>query len=252
MANEEGKQKSRRDGRGGDLRLGNFPIPAGGDEDVCAYSRSVYEYAVDQANEAIGWYRRKKPWKKRWAIGTRAGSIVFVGLGTFLPLLLAAGIPLQWGGWQFSQLAFISLALAGGCLGLDKCWGFSSDWMRYMTTEQKLLGLLEEFHFDWATLYACHPGQAVPPVPEMLGRTQKFLGQIRRAVELETTAWATDYLRRVAAVEDAVGRKADAGRAESPAPDGAAGSKPDADTMPRQTTPPVDVIPPTAPAAGVR
>ena len=149
MANAENKQPSRRARRGRDLRLDDFPILAGTDDAArCDYVRAVYEYAVAWANEAIDWYLVKKGPKKWWAVGTRVGVILLTATGTLIPLVMATGTLPKWDGVQFAQFGFICLALAGACVGLDKFSGFSSAWMRYLTTATTLQRLLQEFYLD--------------------------------------------------------------------------------------------------------
>jgi hypothetical protein len=257
MANGEASQLRRKARRGGDLRVGDFPVPAGADDNICDYVRAVYDYAVARANEAIEWYRLKRRPKKCWAIGTRAGAIVFTGLGALIPLLMAAGIRPVWGAVEFGQLAFVSLALAGGSLGLDKYWGFSADWMRYMTTQGNLQGLLEEFYLDWAIFYTCRPGQVAPEVEPMLQRTQEFLKHIRQEVDQETAEWAADYRSRLVEVEKSLGEQGKTSRVSGPRLATATGSKLDAagvaarrESMPPQTPHATDSLPPSASAAG--
>ena len=43
----------------------------------------------------------------------------------------------------------VALAIAVAMVGLDRFFGFSSAWARYMATGQAILAALNEFRLDW-------------------------------------------------------------------------------------------------------
>lgn len=67
---------------------------------------------------------------------------------------LAQGLPHAISGQEsLGHFGYIFLALAAGCVAMDKFFGFSSNWMRFMTTSLALQRHLAEFEMDWNILW---------------------------------------------------------------------------------------------------
>jgi hypothetical protein len=213
MSKVENSQPGKKPKRSRDLRSGDFPILTGSDDKSrCAYVTAIYEWAVAKGEEAIDWYLVYKQPKKWGARGTRTLAVVFVALGGLLPTLSASNVLPKTYGIDYSQCAFISLALAGACIGLDRFCGFSTGWMRYLNTAMSLEKLLQEFYLDWAINCACHDGQSAAQVEPMLRRVQTFLLRIRAELDKETAEWATEYRANLAEMEKSAREQLQASR----------------------------------------
>jgi SMODS and SLOG-associating 2TM effector domain 2 len=185
-----------------------FPNEPGHDDNAKAkYIHDIYQYAGQKADEAISWYLSKKTGKQRMAQILRFAAIVLTTVGGLIPLVIASHVLPAPGNAapaiEYGQFGYIALALAGACVFLDKFFGFSSGWMRYITTAMKLQRMREEFNVDWAILQsATH--SAVPDATEreaMLKCAQTFLLAVMGEVESETTAWAAEYKSNLAELE---------------------------------------------------
>ena len=141
----------------GNLSPREFPrdLKWGSDADAKGSLAALYAHAVATTEDAIGWYFRDKKWKARGAQALRAGAVVLTTAGGIIPFVVAID-PLKWGEsvHRLSQLGYILLALAGGCVLLDKFFGLTSAWTRFVVTATALQRILAEFQFDWATLSA--------------------------------------------------------------------------------------------------
>src|SRR5690242_5668700 len=123
-----------------DIRVNNFPAPArdAGDESNIFLS-DLYSYARQSAIDAIDWYMHRKWWMGLIARTLRSSAILLTTIGGIIPLLVAGELlGTHNDSYKWSQLGYVSLLLAAGCILFDKFFGFSSGWMRYVTTALKL------------------------------------------------------------------------------------------------------------------
>jgi integrase len=111
--------------------------------------KRLYLYAEAVADESIDWYgrhKRKLAWKSRLL---RLLAIILTAVGGLTPILSALG----WAqNLNIGQLGYLFLGLAAACVGLDRFIGFSSGWIRYITTKMTLERALSDFRFEWAMI----------------------------------------------------------------------------------------------------
>lgn len=186
-----------------------FPsFPAGqGSADPKAlqeYLEGVHDFALKSTMKQINWYNEnKKPYMERAKV-LRGLAIVFVALGALTPFIVGSKIiPEGWVGINWTQVGYISLGIAVCLIGLDKFFGYSSSWIRFMTTSNALQKYLAEFQYDWAILSAkasCNPltpGGCEP----LLQRVQTFALKVHSEIERETSEWAAEYRSNLAEME---------------------------------------------------
>jgi hypothetical protein len=135
------------------IKLGNDLLPATSselfwDEDHRRQSLDVvYKRAEDHATSAINWYLHAKRSKKNCAQYLRLGTIGSSAVAGLLPLLS------QIYQNQLSSLSpawtTIALGIAGVLMAIDKYFGCSNAWMRYITTEHHIRQALHEFQMDY-------------------------------------------------------------------------------------------------------
>ena len=93
----------------------------------------LYAFAYKTAKEAIDWYWGKK-WKGIIGRALRFLAIVLTAAGGMVPLLLSADIENLGIVVVKPQYGYVLIAFAAAFVGLDKFFGFSSTWIRYVTT----------------------------------------------------------------------------------------------------------------------
>jgi low affinity Fe/Cu permease len=108
----------------------------------------IYQYAVNAASKAVNWYLVARGPKKRWAQRLRVGSIIMVAIAGILPVLsqifgTGKSVVIQ------PAWATVALAIAVALVALDRFFGFSSAWARYMATGQAISAALNQFRLDW-------------------------------------------------------------------------------------------------------
>lgn len=168
------------------------------------YLEKVRNFANGTTLRQIEWYNKSKnPFMQRAKI-LRGLAIVFAALGGLTPFLTASKIlPKDWNGFDWTQIGYIFLGIAVCLIVLDRFFGYSSSWMRFMITSNTLQKDLAEFQYDWAILSVkASSNPLTPPDCEpLLKRVQTFALKVHSEVEKETSEWAAEYRSNLAEME---------------------------------------------------
>jgi hypothetical protein len=180
------------------LRPSGIPLLSWAKEDVAESLATLYAVVEGRAMETIDWYLNEKKSKSNWARGLRVTAILLGAAGALIPLLNLASsqvLDVRWG--------YVALALAAAAVALDRFFGFSSGWMRYIITSFRLQRLLADFQFEWATRSAPLEGSTPEPeqVTELLTLLRKVLSTILEEVERETISWAQQFQSNVGGID---------------------------------------------------
>jgi hypothetical protein len=164
---------------------------------------AAYAYAEARALEAINWYLREK---RPNAVGSRVLrflAIVLATLGGLAPIIASVGWLSARYAVNLGQLGYVLLGLAAACVGLDKLFGYSSAWMRYMMSALVLQRALSEFRLDWAMMIAKLKGQSptTDQIQLMLQRLKEFVVLVDTEVERETQTWIAEFQSNLAEIE---------------------------------------------------
>jgi conflict system pore-forming effector with SLATT domain len=181
-----------------DLRVPAPPPVAWNPQEAAASLHQLYDWAQQVAIEAIDWYLTEKRRKARWSRGLRAATAILTAAGGAVPVAaLSAGRP-ALGNW-----GFVLLALAAGCLAFDRYFGYSSAWLRYVSTATALRRLLNDFQLRWTRELAGLGDQN--PSPEEIVRcidlARDFTGTVHEAIQSETESWLTEFHTRLNELE---------------------------------------------------
>ena len=170
---------------------------------------AMRQYAEDDVKSAIAWYYAKKPWKAWGSQVLKLATLLATALGGLIPIIAAFGWSPFHGGTaqvntlQFNQVGYLCFALAAAFLGFDRYFGYSTGWMRYITTAMALETALRNFRLDWARATAAQGG--VAPSGEnleaLLKKIQDFCVAARALVEKETQAWVTEFQSNLSELE---------------------------------------------------
>jgi hypothetical protein len=188
----------------------SFPKLEGSDSKALwNYSNDLRQSAENRANEIINWYIERKNPVARNARALRFMAIVFAAFGGLIPFIVGSGLLPKIVGLDWTQIGYISLGIAASCIALDRFFGFSSSWIRYITTSIVLQKHLAEFQYDWAVLSSKAVGNEFNPdmCENMLRRVQTFMLKILTELEKEAADWAAEYRSNLAEMEKATREK---------------------------------------------
>lgn len=172
-------------------------------QDTEASIQKAYAYAEQRAQQAVDWYLRNKGWKAFWSRWLRISAILLTTLGGLAPIMGSTGWLTEGYAGAVRMLGYVFLALAAACVGLDRFFGFSSGWMRYIMTALGLEKSLSEFRMEWAMIVAKLGGASPTPeqVQSMLQRVKEFVAYVDGTVEDETRDWVSEFKTSIADVE---------------------------------------------------
>jgi len=167
----------------GDLR--GLPFPLGDWAEPAERLEELYRWAEEGAVGTAQWYLANRVWKRRWARALRVGAALFAAAGGTLVL-----VDVRW--------AYASLLLAAVCVGMDRCFGLTSGWMRSMATAQAVQRRLEALRFDWSSesvreVLGPAEGTAAEATERCLGVLRRFCEDISELVRTETADWMVDF-----------------------------------------------------------
>ena len=166
-----------------------------GSDTVLESLDGIHKLAIKKADDAITWYLFARRSKKRWASCLRLFIIIAGSFAGILPIL--SQILINNNGKPFIAPAWASvfLGVAGAMLALDRFFGFSSGWIRYIAAELRLHQLLEEFQLDWQKEKINWKNETPDnkQVLKMLDMAKSFITQVNEVVIKETNDWINEF-----------------------------------------------------------
>lgn len=159
----------------------------------------IHAYVIGEAGRSMDWYWQAKRTKARLSQAIRFVAWVLAAAGGLLPVIgsLSTTPKLANGLW-----ASLLLGIAAALLGLDKAFGYSSGWARYVLAATNIHKTLEDFRMEWPQLMA-KAGTALTPenVLPLIERAQKCRNDVEGLVLQETKDWVTEFQNNMGQME---------------------------------------------------
>jgi hypothetical protein len=162
----------------------------------------LFNCAVKETNDSITWYELKRKPKQIGGQVLRVVAIILAGVAGIIPVIGEIfqndGRPIIAPGW-----ATVALAIAGLLVLLDRFWGFTSAWVRFMRSQQDLSETLRRFQFEWEeNKVEWENGQpTIVQAKAMIANCKTFVMEVHRIVRRETNLWASEFQNAVAIVD---------------------------------------------------
>ncbi|WP_413757022.1 SLATT domain-containing protein [Streptomyces sp. MMBL 11-3] len=182
--------------RTGDLQaVESLKIPEGGD--TVKIIRELFSWVESFAIESINWYTREKISKARWSRFLRLSAVLSFALGTITPVV-AVGM-----GWSRQAIwGYGIIGIGACCVAFDRVCGFSSSWMRYVSTAISLNRQLVMFQASWPRIEARLAQESSPEnFSEAVLELVKFVDVTSLLMEDETLAWVSEFQNHVVQLE---------------------------------------------------
>jgi hypothetical protein len=156
-----------------------------------------------EGQKAIDWYWKAKHWKRIPSQGIQFCALFLTAAAGLVPIIIqvvkSTGVAQNF---DSGPLASLFVGIAAALLGLDKAFGYSTGWTRYVLTATSMTRLLHEFRMDWVALWA--EAGALPSVEKQAGmiqRAKEFVSTIQGMVAQETKDWAAEFQSNMAQME---------------------------------------------------
>lgn len=177
--------------------------------------RQLMNYVESEADKAMAWYWRNKRWKARLSRLIQLAVIVFTAAAGLFPIIGYLAKDMKWPYLSESGLwPSLFVGIAAALIGIDRAFGLSSGWSRYVLTATAIRKMLEEFRLDCALLM-CKPGQnASDRSFAVVQRAKEFRLAVEEAVFQETKDWATEFQNSISQMEKDVKAQVEALKGE--------------------------------------
>lgn len=154
---------------------------------------AIYRQAMTFSHDCRGWYWKSISNKRLTSLVSRLLTFLLAGIGVASPLVAAVASSNE-DKLMLSQLAVVALAVAGVTQLADRVFGWSSGWIRYISTVTAMENLTRKFQMEWA-LYCVNLQRAlaaedVRPLFEIAQRFQIQLGEMQAT---ETDGWIAEF-----------------------------------------------------------
>jgi len=160
--------------------------------------RTLQRYLVSQTQGDIEYYLRRKRTAKRWTYFFRGMAVLLGSAATLTPAIIGLLSNVEDIA-RWAPLSTILAALAAAMLGIDRFFGFSSGWMRFVWTAIDLENRLDDFEMDWAAIeYELSRG---PIDQDTILKHLQWMKAFRHAIDgrikRETGQWIKEFRGRV-------------------------------------------------------
>jgi hypothetical protein len=154
---------------------------------------AVYAHAVAVSTAAQKWYASKRPSKRAWGRALRVAAILLGTAAAVLPIVsqitATSGKAAIAPGWSA-----VAVAAALASVALDRYFGFSSGWMRFMAADQRLVRQRSDFEYAWNQIRAAvNDPPADDDVRRLLELAHANVLAVQDIIASETADWLTDF-----------------------------------------------------------
>lgn len=184
---------------------------------VEASLNEVCEFVLEEAERQSHWYRRKAGPKRVLSQSVRVIAVLSAASAGVLPILSQifaneSGSPVVHPAW-----ATVAVGIGLGALALDRFFGFSTGWMRFITTEMTMSSKIEEFRLETSVENMGRQGK--PPTSDQanatLSRCAAFASEMSGFALEETRAWVLEFQENLKDLDDRLTARAQTRRTGS-------------------------------------
>lgn len=150
---------------------------------------TLHMACVGLAVDSVGWYNRKKRGKQLAAKWLRGLAIGFSGVGGLLLICSQQEKGLS-SGW-----ATAALVVAGTLVGIDRFFGLTNAWIRFVESAHNLRILTHQFKLDWELKKTAWQGNepAEQQINDAVSLARKFVSTVDAVITTEINDWATQF-----------------------------------------------------------
>lgn len=165
---------------------------------------SIYDKAKADAETFPAWYWSSIRTKRLTSLVVRWLTFVLLIIGTLLPVLAGLGDDPAGKLWM-TQIGVSALVLGGLLQVGDRVFGWSSGWLRYITTATSMENLARTFELDWARYVLDKGGRlADTDTKPLFDIAIKLQEGLRKLQVDETEAWKSEFNTGAALLGDLI------------------------------------------------
>ena len=166
----------------------------------------LFEFADTHCTRAIQWYNTNKRSKQRLGYSLRFLSIVAVAVAGIIPVMSENICRQNREECVSPAWSTVFIALAALFVALDRFAGYTSGWVRYVRSAQRLTEIQGQFRLDWCMyLHGEIEGNkarseddddqesAYPSKDYGLRLCKEYINSVNSVVSRETNMWAQEF-----------------------------------------------------------
>ena len=168
--------------------------------------QKVFTHVIGDAEAAIRWYAENRAGKRRGGLASRGLAVILIAAAGLLPIVSQLLNTLRTPRYIDPLLATFAIGAAAALVGFDQRFGWSSGWMRYVSTSMAIRTALEAFEIDWICQRAALHGDRPKPdqINEMLAKCKEFTIKLNSIVAEETNIWVQEFQATLKQIDEAV------------------------------------------------
>ncbi|MDB5089719.1 MAG: hypothetical protein JWR09_3713 [Mucilaginibacter sp.] len=149
----------------------------------------LYDQSIAIVDGNIHWYWKAKRSQRDFSKTIRATAILCFIASTLVPYIANY----NKADASILYLGYILAGVAGGVLMLDKFFGFSSSWVRYILLAKQLQQLRNTFVENWQVIYLANLPLNPKRFSVLIDSLLTFQSACNDAIKAETEAWAKEF-----------------------------------------------------------
>jgi hypothetical protein len=181
------------------------------DKPIAEALKTIYERAISTSRTVCNWYWTGIKTKRITSLSFRWITFFLLIIGTVLPILagLKGDTEVRL---QFTQLGVAALALGGLLQVADRVFGWSSGWIRYITTVTAMESLTRKFELEWAG-YILNRTEALnaSDTKQLFDLSKRLESDIVKLQNDETDKWVTEFNTGIALLGDLIKTQRESG-----------------------------------------
>lgn len=165
---------------------------------------SIYAHVAASSSMMCTWYWVSIRTKSRTSLSARSIAFVLLVLGTSLPIFAAIQAEAA-DKLLFTQWAVALLAVAGLTQVADRVFGWSSGWMRYITTVTTMENLTRAFELEWAKyIVSKNAPLDLTDIKTLFDLAKGLEQELTKLQADETTKWVTEFNTGISLLESLI------------------------------------------------
>ncbi|HEY5705069.1 MAG TPA: SLATT domain-containing protein [Terrimicrobiaceae bacterium] len=165
---------------------------------------TLHDTVSSKINGTAEWYMRGKKWRRKFGRMARVAAMVLATLAAAQPTIAEMSRS-QDGLWARPGVATIFALVAAALLLLDRFFGASTGWVRYVTAGLALNDLRDELESAWrleCSTWANQPEPNIDQTKHALTLLHGFIARVNDVVRVETEAWKAEFQSALQQVEE--------------------------------------------------
>ncbi len=154
-----------------------------------------YQSTLQNVESATSWYPKKRKSFRFYSQAIRLGTVLLAGLGGILPLVELAISSLVSQELNLVNYGYVAFSLAASLFLIDKYFGYSTGWMRFMLTELELRKVITQKKSEWLYIEIANKGKELTEdeTSQILDFIKLFNDSIDALIVAETKEWINEF-----------------------------------------------------------